>query len=263
MKCSSCGAEASGRFCSACGQPLEERSCPSCGARVGGGARFCTECGASLGQGIRRPGPGPRPERSTGNPNLGWWAAGVLLVVTLLALGYPALSRSMGGGATVQSAPTGMGSGSGQAGLVDLTTMTLEEQGTILFNRVMSSNSTGDEADVAFFLPKALIIYDQLNPTDADGIYHYALLHQVGGDFESALAKAREGLAQNPDYLLLLAVAAEASAALGDDVGAREMYGRFLEVYDTEMALMRPGYEHHQTIFPVYKEEAEAFLGRS
>jgi len=27
------------------------------------------------------------------------------------------------------------------------------------------------------------------------------------------------------------------------------------------MALLRPGYEHHQTIFPIYRDEARAFLG--
>jgi len=143
---------------------------------------------------------------------------------------------------------------------VDLTTMSLEEQGTILFNRVMGSSSAGDTADVTFFLPKALVIYGQLAPTDPDGLYHYALLHQVGGDFEAALAKAEEGLAQIPDYLLLLAVAAEASAGLGDAAGAAEMYRHFLDVYDVEMGQLRPGYEHHQNIFPVYRDEAEAFL---
>ena len=155
-----------------------------------------------------------------------------------------------------------MGGATGGPSTVDLTTMSLEEQGTILFNRVMSSSSAGDTADVAFFLPKALIIYDQLNPSDPDGLYHFALLHQVGGDFEFALAKAREGLAQVPDYLLLLAVAAEASASLGDEAGARELYSHYLEVYDTEMALVRPGYEHHQPIFPAYRDEARAFLNQ-
>lgn len=159
------------------------------------------------------------------------------------------------------AAPPGMGGSTEGGGLVDLTTMTLEEQGTVLFNRVMRSNSAGDTADVAFFLPKALVIYEQLNPTDPDGLYHYALLFQVGGDFEAALAKAQEGLAQVPDYLLLLAVAAEASDALGDTAGARELYSHFLNVYDSEMALMRPGYEHHQPIFPSYREEARIFLG--
>jgi tetratricopeptide (TPR) repeat protein len=138
--------------------------------------------------------------------------------------------------------------------------MSLEEQGTVLFNRVMRSNSAGDTADVTFFLPKALVIYEQLNPSDSDGLYHYALLHQVGGDHQAAIAKAQEGLAQVPDYLLLLAVAAEASAALGDESGARELYGHFLDVYDTEMGLMRPGYEHHQAIFPAYREAAQTFL---
>ena len=191
---------------------------------------------------------------------MAWWVAGGLLIVVLFALGYPVLTRSFGPEGGLQ-APGSMGGGTDGAGVVDLTTMSLEEQGTILFNRVMTSSSAGDTADVAFFLPKALIIYEQLGPSDPDGIYHFALLHQVGEDFEAAFAKAQEGLAQNPDYLLLLAVAAEASAEQGDEARARELYSHFLEVYEAEMALLRPGYEHHQNIFPVYKEEAQAFLG--
>jgi len=191
------------------------------------------------------------------------------MVVLFIALGYPVLTRddgTVGGGA----APPGMGGATGGQGAVDLTTMPLEEQGNRLFNNVMNSSTVGDTAGVAFWLPKALIIYDQLAPTDPDGLYHFALLHQVGGDFEAALAKAEEGLAQIPDYLLLLAVAAEASVGLGDLAGARELYSHFLDVYDAEMALlnvfdaemelMRPGYEHHENIFSVYRDEAQAFL---
>ncbi len=181
-------------------------------------------------------------------------------MVVLVAVGYPILSRNGGdgdGGGGV-APPAGMG-GSG-AGAVDLTTMSLEEQATVLFNRVMTSNSTGDTADVAFFLPKALIIHEEVSPTDPDGIYHYALLHMVGEEYEAALAKAQEGLAQVPDYLLLLAVSAEAKLALGDAAGAREIYGHLVEVYDSEIALMRPGYDHHSRILPAYLEEAQAFL---
>jgi tetratricopeptide (TPR) repeat protein len=140
--------------------------------------------------------------------------------------------------------------------------MPVDSQATVLFNRVMTSSSIGDTADVEFFLPKALLIHEQLNPTDPDGLYHFALLHQVGGDYDAALAKAREGLAEVPDYLLLLAVAAESLAALGDEEAAGELYGRYLEVYDAEMALMRPGYEHHQPIFPAYRAQAQEFLNR-
>lgn len=191
--------------------------------------------------------------------NLAWWVAGALLVVVLIALGYPILSRgtSPSGGSMP---PSGAGGTEG-GGLVDLTTMSLEDQATRLFNRVMTSNSTGDTADVAFFLPKALVIYEELNPTDPDGIYHYALLHMVGQDPEAALAKAQEGLAQVPDYLLLLAVSAEAELALGDSAAARDYYSRLVGAYDAEMALMRPGYDHHARILPSYREEAEAFLG--
>lgn len=196
---------------------------------------------------------------SGGSGNLAWWVSGGLLVVVLFALGYPALTRTSTPSGRME-APAGMGGSAGNSELVDLTTMSLEEQGTILFNRVMGSSSAGDSADVEFFLPKALVIYEQLNPVDPDGLYHYALLHQVGGDHEAAFAKAQEGLAQVPDYLLLLAVAAEASAGLGNEAEARRLYRNFLDAYDTEMSLPRPGYEHHQAIFPVYRAEAEGFL---
>jgi hypothetical protein len=79
------------------------------------------------------------------------------------------------------------------SGITDLTTMPLEEQATVLFNRVMMSNSAGNTDDVAFFLPKALVIHEQLDPLDPDGLYHYALLLMVGDDPEGALAKAFRG----------------------------------------------------------------------
>ena len=261
MKCPSCGAAASGKFCASCGNPLRMKKCPSCGVQVSPGSRFCTGCGTTFpgGRGAKGRGASANAPASGGNANLAWWITGALLVVVLFSLGYPALAGRNGSGEGGLP-PSGMEGGTGAGSVVDLTTMSLEEQGTVLFNRVMRSNSAGDTADVTFFLPKALVIYEQLNPSDSDGLYHFALLYQVGGDHQAALAKAQEGLAQVPDYLLLLAVAAEASAALGDEDGARELYGHFLDVYDTEMGLMRPGYEHHQAIFPVYREAAQTFM---
>ncbi|MFC1660500.1 hypothetical protein ACFL3S_03390 [Gemmatimonadota bacterium] len=179
-------------------------------------------------------------------------------MVVIGVLGYPALNRSSGGG--TPGAPGG--SASPEIGAVDLTTMSLDEQATRLFNRVMSSNSTGDTADVAFFLPKALTIYEQVAPTDPDGIYHFTLLHLVGEDFAAAYAKAQEGLSLVPDHLLLLAAGAEAAIGLGDENTARALYTRLLDVYDTEMEMPRPGYDHHQRILPAYREQARAFLGR-
>ena len=192
-----------------------------------------------------------------------WWGAGGLLVLVILAVGYPVLSRSSGGASPAGGGEVpGMGGLPSTSGITDLTTMPLEEQATVLFNRVMMSNSAGNTDDVAFFLPKALVIHEQLDPLDPDGLYHYALLLMVGDDPEGALAKALRGLEEVPDYLLLLAIAGEASAALGDTAAAQDFYSHFLEVYDVEMELMRFGYDHHQQILPVYREEAAIFLGR-
>ena len=275
MKCPTCGAEASGNFCSSCGSTLKAEKCPACGASIPPGGKFCTSCGKPLGKQGRKGRPqGASPPEGTrtgqsqaeanapGNANLAWWVAGVLLVVTLVALGYPVLSRSAapGGGTGGNALPSGSGGGSEGAGAVDLSTMTLEEQGTILFNRVMSSSSSGDLADVEFFLPKALFIYEQINPTDPDGLYHYALLYMVGEDYEGTLEKVREGLAQVPDYVLLLGVGAEAAANLGDSTLATDYYSHLMDVYDDELKLSRPGYEHHQPMFPAYRGAAESFL---
>ena len=193
---------------------------------------------------------------------MAWWVAGALLVVTLVALGYPVLTRDSGptGGMGGSAPPPGMGGSGGGPSAVDLTTMTLDQQGTILFNRVMSSSSNGDVEDVAFFLPKALVIYEQINPTDPDGLYHFALLYMVGEDYDAALEKVQEGLAQIPDYVLLLGVGAEAAVGKGDMVLARDFYTHLLEVYDTEMGTSRIGYDHHQPMFPSYRTEAESFL---
>ena len=223
--------------------------------------------GAGPGPGARAPvsgrgGTGRQEQQSPQRRSLAWWAAGGLLALAILAVGYPVLSRSSdGAGSAGGGAAPGMGEMPTGSGITDLTTMPLEEQATILFNRVMISNSAGDTDDVAFFLPKALIIHEQLAPTDPDGIYHYALLLMVGEDPEGALAKALEGLEEVPDYLLLLAIAGEASAAVGDSAAAREFYSHLLEVYDVEMDLMRFGYDHHQPILPVYREAAAEFLG--
>lgn len=265
MKCPSCGAEASGKFCSSCGSPLKVVKCSSCGASAPPGSKFCTGCGKPLGAGGGKKGPkgasqgrGRQDPVPAGNANMAWWVAGGLLLVTLVVLGYPVLTRDavpaggMGGGA----APPGMGG----SGAVDLATMTLDDQGTRLFNRVMTSSSNGDLADVEFFLPKALIIYEQINPTDPDGLFHFALLYMVGDDYDAALGKVQEGLAQTPDYLLLLGVGGEAAIGKGDRAAAREFYTHLLDVYDTELGLSRPGYEHHQPMFSAYRAAAEAFL---
>jgi hypothetical protein len=187
-----------------------------------------------------------------------------MLVIVLVALGYPVLNRGAnpGAGSVPGGMPPGMGGTGTGAGAVDLTNMSLEEQATRTFNRVMSAKSAGDTASVAFFLPMALTVYQELNATDPDSRYHVALLHMAGGDAEAALATAREGLAEEPDYVLLLGVGAEAAVALGDDATARQYYTHLLEVYDTELGMSRIGYDHHQPMFPAYREAARAFLGQ-
>ncbi len=260
MKCPSCGAQASGKFCSSCGKPLLTEECLACGAFTPPGSRFCTSCGQAM-SGTGAADAARREPKSPPGSNAVWWGNGVLLVLAILAVGFPVLSRSAPGpGPDSGVGAPGTGGPEMGGGLADLTSMPLEEQALVLFNRVMISNSAGNVTDVAFFLPKALAIHEQLSPTDQDGLYHHALLLMVAEEPQGALDKALKGLEDVPDYLLLLAVAGEASAILGDSAAAREFYAHFLEVYDAEMELMRFGYDHHKPILPVYRDEAIGFL---
>jgi tetratricopeptide (TPR) repeat protein len=144
---------------------------------------------------------------------------------------------------------------------MDLSSMAPREIADRLFNRVMSSAEAGDSADVAFFLAKAVTSYEMARPLDSDGLYHLALLHQTGGDYEASLAAAREVLDREPDHLLNLSAAAEAAVRLGDRERAEGFYRHLLEVFDAETAKGLSEYLLHSTVISRLRSEAEAFLG--
>jgi hypothetical protein len=92
-------------------------------------------------------------------------------------------------------------------------------------------------------------------------MFHLSLLQRTALQLEEAAATALAALAESPDHLLNLSAAAEALVQAGDSVGAREHYGHFLEVYDTEMALQRQEYLDHQIIIPNMRLSAQDLMG--
>lgn len=276
--CPACGKEAEGRFCSWCGSTLGGVHCTACGAEAEPGARFCNKCGAALAASTAGPATataseGARVPTGTVKPGRGaaattgdgtssravWWLAGTLMVALILAVVIPVVRGNTGGeGAGGMTAPPATGPGA-----VDLSSMTPRQAADQLFGRIMQAAELGDTGQVMQFYPMGVQAYEMARPLDADGLFHLALIHQVGGDNPSALAAAEEALAVHPNHLLNLSAAAASAAALGDTAAAREHYGRLVDQWDGEMAKELEEYEAHSAMMPDLLTDARAFLAGS
>ena len=186
---------------------------------------------------------------------VGWWMAGALVVGLILVIAYPVYGPDR----QTTDRPE-RSSGAGGASAVDLSSMTPREAADRLFNRVMTSVSSDDSSEVINFLPMAIRAYELAEPLDADGKFHLSLLHLTATLNEEGLADVEEILDEQPDHLLGLAAAADASLALGDTASARVYYRRWLDVYDTEMARNVPEYGHHAQMMPEMRAKAEALM---
>lgn len=248
MQCPKCGHESDGAFCPQCGTALRTGHCASCGAKLAPGARFCTKCGepvARRGGGFRSPTP--------------WIAAAAVLAILVVAFMLPGW---------LEDTPTppppvvnpGAAPGAGAAGSDPLAGGP-RAAGDQLFNRVMETAAQGDTAGARFFIPMALQSYEMAAPLDADAFYHVGLLHLVNADPEAARSTAELVLTSSPNHLLLLIVAANAEAAMGNDAAARTFYQRFLDHYEEEIGRSLQEYLDHSPILPEYRAEAEAFVG--
>jgi hypothetical protein len=178
-----------------------------------------------------------------------------LIVVLLFPAFRPGVNSNAG------FAPAFGGVAGEMSGRAAPLTGTPREQADRLFNRVMQASSQGDNEQVAFFLPMAVLAYRQAGDLDADGLYHLSLLETASGDPTSGLATAELVLQGSPRHLLALAAAAQAAAAMEDQAAARGYYERFLEAFPSERGTPLPEYMDHAGIFSAYQEEAAAYLG--
>ena len=141
--------------------------------------------------------------------------------------------------------------------------MSPREAADRLFNRVMQAVANGDSAQARQFLPMALAAYDRVPDLDRDGRYHLAVLHLVDGNPEAARTHADRILEEEPNHLFGLATAAQAEMARGNERSARDLYRRFLENYESEIARGLPEYREHEPVLPAMRQEAEQVLGAS
>lgn len=249
MECPVCQTTVSGTFCPSCGAPASGARCKSCEGVLLAGANFCTGCGT--------------PVRAAASP-LPWYVAGVSLTALIVVLLFPALRP---GGAKAPDfgalAPmAGMAEGGTMPNRAPPLSGTPREQADRLFNRVMQAQAQADTQQVAFFLPMAVLAYQQAGDLDADGFYHLSVLETAAGQAASGLSSAEQILGAHPDHLLGLAAAAQAADALGKPADARRYYERFLARYEGERGKPLPEYQDHAPVLPGYRQEAEAYLKR-
>ena len=129
-----------------------------------------------------------------------------------------------------------------------------------LFNRAMMAHETGQTQQAAIFLPEAIAAYRGLEPLDADGLFHLALLQLAVGNQSGARASADRILVASPNHLLGLAAAAQASEQSAPNE-AKAFWQRYLDAYDEQQGKL-PEYGHHDKLFPMLNGRASEFIAR-
>ena len=251
--CPECGKAATGNYCQHCGAKLGGRFCNECGAKIAPNARFCNQCGdkAASGDGHRA-----AAAAAVGGQNLPWWIAGIAMFGLIIVVGTQ-MVRPDGPGAPTPVQPA---AGPGGGAPPDISSMTPIEAADRLYERVMRAIARGDSAEARQFMPMAVGAYARARPLNLDGLFHLSLLQRTAGSLDAALATAQEILAEDPDHLLGLHAAAQATAELGRDDEASGHYQHIVDVYEAQMARQLLEYLDHSGITDDLPDVAEAFL---
>ena len=251
--CPNCGKPTRGRFCSHCGSLAEASSCASCGGALQPGDRHCPECGAAVGVG------GTAASAGAGSSGMdartAWIVAGIaftaLILVVLLQWASDFRRNDAVGVADVgamQQGATPMG------GAPDITSPQAIDR---LYNRIMRLKEEGKQDSVMFFAPMVLQLYQggTMPPLDADQRYHFGTIANAAGNFDVERLQADSLLAQSPNHLLGLVMAARNARARNDAAAAARFEGQLRQAAAAERAKNLPEYEAH-------KNEIEAALGQ-
>ena len=162
-----------------------------------------------------------------------------------------------------ESAPPPPRSSAPAAGLAtnapqDISSLSPQEAAERLFNRIMAASEQGDLGEAQRFVPMALQAYGQLGVLDNDGHYHVGLLHVTIGDTDSAHAELDAIRQSVPNHLLGIQLEHAMAQALGDEDRVIEVYRRFLDVYDVEIATGRAEYQGHRRGIDGFRDRAAA-----
>ena len=232
----------------------EPRHCPSCGSAFDASDRFCRQCGAPLKAKVKANG-GLRGL-------VGLRGFGIAIVA--LAVFYAILQY--GGGSGSSDAPAQRISISEIGGASPAVASDPRATADQLFNEALAAYESGESERARQFIPMALAAYAELGELDLDARYHVALLDLAAGEPEAALAQADTMLAQIPEHLLGLLVAARAHEQLGQPSQAADYYQRFLDAHTPDVAASRQEYLDHGRVLGARRQTAIEYLraqGRS
>ncbi len=246
MRCSSCGAEASGNFCAACGAALSSEvfKCSSCGKELQGGSLYCDGCGQPTGADRRKP-------RSA---HLPWVVSFVVLAVFALGIAYLVQRQSIariGDAPITGGLPEAEGGGAAPSGgMPDLASMSAREAADRLFDRSMREIEAGNEEQAAQFANMGLQAYGEVSPDemDMDAIFHIGMLHLAIGDATTASGIADRVLAEDASHALALVLARRAAAASDDPAAAEEFAERLRAAVAAGELDMKPEYAPHRSL---------------
>lgn len=240
VKCTNCGAEASGKFCASCGAPLQGAACAHCRAPLTPGAKFCHRCGSPAGAGAAA---------AAGVSGVGsvlpWSVAGIALLALIAMVAGQRFGRAPQPATltTPSGAPVADGGGMRAP---DISSLTPAERAERLYDRIMGAAERGRVDTVRFFMPMALQAYAALGPLNTDQRYDLGRLAEVAGDATIAGAQADTILRGNSQHLLGLVLASRAARLRGDERGAQRYLDRLAKADAAERAKQLPEYLLHQ-----------------
>ncbi|MFQ5704975.1 MAG: hypothetical protein ACE5HT_13245 [Gemmatimonadales bacterium] len=138
----------------------------------------------------------------------------------------------------------------------DISSMTPREQADRLFDRIMAAAERNDTAEVRFFTPMGLQAYARLGKLDNDARYDVGLINAVTGNAAAALSQADSIESAVPNHLLAITLRQTVADMRGDSAAVFAAYRRFLQSYDTEIAVLRPEYVAHRSTIDAFREKA-------
>jgi hypothetical protein len=222
---------------------VREANCTACGVALTPGSKFCHECGTAVAAiaaparstaRVRSANTATAPPRSSNLP----WILGGLAFVTLIVI-YAAQRAGQTPPQSMPTAPSG-------AAAVDITSMTPQERAARLFDRIMRLSEEGKRDSVELFASMAIPVYESLGPLDLDARYDLGRIAQVSGQLDIARAQADSILAQSPDHLLGLILAAAVADARGNQAERAAVERRLLAAEASQLARPLDEYTRHR-----------------
>jgi hypothetical protein len=140
----------------------------------------------------------------------------------------------------------GAGGAGGAMRAPDISSMSPRERADRLYDRVMRLASEGKGDSASFFATMAAQAYEMVGPLDNDLKYDYGRMSEMAGNLPEAQRQADAILADNPDHLLGLILAARVAQLKNDAATEGRMYKKLLAVATVEQAKSIEEYARHQ-----------------